>query len=90
MLEDQQHEAVRRFPKAACDVVAMVASAGGLTALSRALNGLPAEFPAAIVVVQHLDRHHRSLMVEILSKRASLRVKQAAEDAVLMMEELPS
>jgi two-component system chemotaxis response regulator CheB len=57
----------------------MASSAGGLTALSKVLADLPAEFPATIVVVQHLDPRHRSLMAEILSRRTSLQVKQAEE-----------
>src|SRR5438477_12809936 len=61
------------------DVVALAASAGGLTALSRVLAALPADFPATLVVVQHLDPRHRSLMADILSRRTPLRVKQAEE-----------
>ena len=64
---------------AAFDVVALAASAGGLTALSRVLTDLPAHFPAALLVVQHLDPHHRSLMADILGRRTALRVKQAEE-----------
>jgi two-component system chemotaxis response regulator CheB len=63
----------------AFEVVACAASAGGLRALSEVLSGLPSDFPAAVVVVQHLDPRHRSLMAEILSKRTVLRVKQAEE-----------
>ena len=66
-------------PSAAFDVVAVAASAGGLKALSDLLSALPAEFPAAVVVVQHLDPRHRSLMAEILSRRTALKVKQAEE-----------
>lgn len=66
-------------PSAAFDVVALAASAGGLTALSRVLADLPAHLPAAILVVQHLDPHHRSLMADILGRRTALRVKQAEE-----------
>lgn len=66
-------------PRRRFDVVALGASAGGLQALSKLLAQLPAEFPATIVVVQHLDPHHRSLMAEILSRRTGLRVKQAAD-----------
>lgn len=66
------------------DIVAMAASAGGLSALSQVLAGLPAEFPAAIVVVQHLDPRHRSLMADILSRRTSLRVEEAREGARLV------
>ncbi|MGH7965299.1 MAG: chemotaxis protein CheB [Candidatus Binatia bacterium] len=67
------------FPDAAFDVVALAASAGGLTALSRVLAPLPVDFPAVIVVVQHLDPRHRSLMADILSRRTTLQVKQAEE-----------
>jgi len=67
------------FPDAAFDVVAIAASAGGLTALTQILTALPEGFPAAIVIVQHLDPRHRSLMAEILTRRTSLRVKQAEE-----------
>src|SRR3954466_3448347 len=59
------------------DVVALAASAGGLNALTHVLEALPANFPAALVVVQHLDPRHRSLMADILSRRTALRVKQA-------------
>jgi len=60
-------------------IVAMAASAGGLSALGHVLSVLPADFPAAIVVVQHLDPRHRSLMAEILDKRTPLEVRQAQE-----------
>jgi two-component system chemotaxis response regulator CheB len=43
------------------------------------LAALPDGFPATLVVVQHLDPRHRSLMAEILSRRTSLRVKQAED-----------
>src|SRR5438876_3823534 len=67
------------FPDAAFDVVALASSAGGLTALSEVLACLPSDFPAALVVVQHLDPRHRSLMAEILSRRTTLHVKEAEE-----------
>lgn len=40
---------------------------------------MPADFPAAVVVVQHLDPRHRSLMAEILERRTPMRVQQAKE-----------
>jgi len=61
------------------DVVALAASAGGLNALTHVLAALPADFPAAVVVVQHLDPRHRSLMADILSRRTTLPVSQATE-----------
>jgi two-component system chemotaxis response regulator CheB len=68
-----------RFANAAFDVVALAASAGGLQALSRVLAGLPADFPAATVVVQHLDPRHRSLIADIFGRRTILKVKEAEE-----------
>ncbi|HYR37427.1 MAG TPA: chemotaxis protein CheB [Burkholderiales bacterium] len=64
-------------------MVALAASAGGLNALTRVLGELPADFAAALVVVQHLDPRHRSLMAEILAKRTALTVKQANEGDAL-------
>jgi two-component system, chemotaxis family, protein-glutamate methylesterase/glutaminase len=60
------------------EIVALAASAGGLKALSELLGALPADFPAALVVVQHLDPRHRSLMAEILARRTALAVRQAS------------
>lgn len=65
--------------RCAFDLVALAASAGGLNALSQVLAGLPGDFPATILVVQHLDPRHRSLMADILSRRTALQVKQAEE-----------
>ena len=46
----------------AVEVVAVASSAGGLKALTGLLDTLPTGFPAALLIVQHLDRRHRSLM----------------------------
>jgi two-component system, chemotaxis family, protein-glutamate methylesterase/glutaminase len=64
---------------AAFDVVAVASSAGGVVALGRVLPALPRDLPAAVVVVQHLDPRHRSLMAEILSRRAAMPVVQAEQ-----------
>jgi two-component system chemotaxis response regulator CheB len=63
---------------AAFDIVAMCASAGGFNALRAVLSDLPQDFPAALVVVQHLDPRHRSIMAELLGRKAAVEVKQAA------------
>ncbi len=60
-------------------MVALASSAGGLSALIQVLAGLPANFPSPVVVVQHLDPHHPSLMADILSRRTPLKVKQAED-----------
>jgi two-component system, chemotaxis family, protein-glutamate methylesterase/glutaminase len=70
--------------RGAFDVVAFASSAGGLQALSHVLAAIPSEFPASIVVVQHLAPRHRSLMADILSRRTPLPVKQAQEGDALV------
>lgn len=57
--------------------VGLVASAGGLDALARVLAPLPKEFPAAIVVVLHLQPDRLSLLAPILSNQTRLKVRQA-------------
>jgi two-component system chemotaxis response regulator CheB len=69
----------RPFDHAAYDVVALASSAGGIAALGRVLGSLPEKFPAAIVVVQHLDPRHRSLMADVLRRRTTLSVVQAED-----------
>jgi two-component system chemotaxis response regulator CheB len=64
-------------------VVALVASAGGLEALSEVLAALPAALPAAVLVLQHLESGRRSQLAEILDQRTPLRVRTAREGDVL-------
>ncbi len=67
------------FTNAAFDIVAIAASAGGLTAIVKVLSTLKAEFPAAIAIVQHLAPEYPSFMAEILGRRTDITVKQAQE-----------
>lgn len=60
-------------------MVAVACSAGGLDALSAVLGGLPAGFPAVILVVQHVAPDHRNALADILGRRTALPVKQAEE-----------
>ncbi|BAZ40065.1 CheB methylesterase [Calothrix sp. NIES-4101] len=64
-------------------IIAIAASAGGLKALSQLLSALPANFAVPVVIVQHLDRKHRSLMADILSRRTKLQVKQAQQGELM-------
>jgi two-component system chemotaxis response regulator CheB len=63
------------FPGAEFDVVVLAASAGGLRAISAVLMNLPASFPAALLVVQHMAPHHHSLLAAILGRRTALHVE---------------
>jgi two-component system chemotaxis response regulator CheB len=63
----------------AFEIVALASSAGGLNALVQVLSALPAGFPVAIVLVQHVDPRHHSYLAEILGRRTFLRVQPAAD-----------
>ena len=63
----------------AFEIVALAASAGGLKALTDVLAALGTDFPAPLVVVQHLDPRHRSLMADILGKRTLIPVTEARD-----------
>jgi len=58
-------------------IIVLTASAGGLKAISQILSNLPQDFPAPIVIVQHISPRHPSMMAEILGRRTLLQVKQA-------------
>ncbi|WP_282776202.1 MULTISPECIES: chemotaxis protein CheB [unclassified Nocardia] len=62
------------------DIVAVASSAGGITALSKVLGGLGADFPLPVLVVQHLDPRHETVIADVLSRRAQLPVRLAEPD----------
>lgn len=82
-LEVGQHRILSYFPNIAFNVVALVASAGGIEALKTILSALPGNFPAAIVVVQHLNPNVPSHLAQILSKHTALQVKSAVNGDIL-------
>ncbi|MBD2040973.1 chemotaxis protein CheB [Microcoleus sp. FACHB-672] len=67
------------FPAADFFLIAIGASQGGLKAVSEILSVLPADFPAAITIVQHLSADYPNYMAEILTRRTALRVKPAED-----------
>ena len=64
-------------------LVVIGSSAGGIEALSRVVASLPADFPAPIVIAQHLDPRRPSHLHEILARRATLPVRVVEEREVL-------
>jgi two-component system chemotaxis response regulator CheB len=64
-------------------VIAMVASAGGLDALTRVLMPLPPDLRASVLVLQHASPDHVSHLAELLSIRVRLPVRTAVEGDVL-------
>ena len=61
-------------------VVGVGASAGGLEAFSELLELLPSSPGFALVLIQHLQPTHESELAEILSRKTSMPVVQAAQD----------
>jgi two-component system chemotaxis response regulator CheB len=66
-------------PYAAFDVVVIGASLGGFTALRRLLPALPGDFPAPIVIVQHLSAEFPSRFPELLAPYSRLPVQWAGD-----------
>lgn len=58
--------------KAGHDIIVIGASAGGVSALSEIVRGLPKDFPAAVFVVLHLSRYGTSAMPAILGRAGNL------------------
>ncbi|GAA1365768.1 chemotaxis protein CheB [Streptomyces beijiangensis] len=60
-------------------VLAVASSAGGIRALGVLLGALDAELPVPVLIVQHLDRRHRTFIAEVLSRRSALPVTLAGD-----------
>lgn len=63
-----------RFP-----IVGVGASAGGLEAFTRLLKFLPTDTGMALVLVQHLDAHHESVLTHLLARATSIPVQEATD-----------
>ena len=74
-----EEAAVAVQPASDFPVVGIGASAGGLEAFSAILKNLPPDTGMAFVIVQHLDPHHETLLVELLSRSTKMVVEQVRE-----------
>ncbi|HEY0607501.1 MAG TPA: chemotaxis protein CheB, partial [Herpetosiphonaceae bacterium] len=70
-------------PALPVQLVVVGASAGGIEALSTLVATLPAQFPAPIVIAQHLDPTRPSHLGAILARRAPLPVITVQDHAPL-------
>lgn len=67
----------------AAHLVVVGASAGGIDALATLVSTLPTDFPAPLVIAQHLDPARTSHLSEILAPRTTLPVRIVEDREVL-------
>jgi two-component system response regulator WspF len=60
-------------------LVVIGASAGGPSALATILGALPRDFPAAVIIVQHIDAQFAPSMATWLAEQSALTVRSARE-----------
>jgi two-component system, chemotaxis family, CheB/CheR fusion protein len=65
------------------ELVVVGSSAGGIEALSILVNSLPKDFPAPIVLAQHLDPFRPSNLEHVLERRSALPIVVAQDGARL-------
>ncbi|HSF47886.1 MAG TPA: chemotaxis protein CheB, partial [Burkholderiales bacterium] len=59
------------------DIVVIGTSAGGLDALRHLTSQLPADFPAAVFIVQHMSPHARSNLATLIGRVSALKASTA-------------
>jgi two-component system CheB/CheR fusion protein len=64
---------------AACPIVGIGASAGGLEATLKFLQAMPPDSGLGFVLIQHLDPERESFTVELLSKKTEMEVCEATD-----------
>ncbi len=71
--------AEKPVPKTANRMVAIASSSGGPRALSQIIPKLPADLPAAVLVVQHMPEEFISPLAARLNRESALEVKEAEQ-----------
>ncbi|AKO51907.1 chemotaxis protein CheY [Marinobacter psychrophilus] len=73
----------RRTPSRHYTVVAIGTSTGGPVALQNVLIGLPASFPAPLILVQHMPASFTPAFAERLNRSCQIQVRQAEDGDLL-------
>jgi two-component system, chemotaxis family, CheB/CheR fusion protein len=77
-----------RAADAGFSVVGVGASAGGLDACRKLLDGLTAPTGMAFILVQHLDPTHASMLADLLTGNTAMTVREAADGMLIEREHL--
>ena len=72
--------ALANLPK----LIAIGASTGGTAAVEKILAALPSDFPAAVVVAQHMPKEFTPVFAETLNQHTKLQVTEAYDGQLLM------
>jgi two-component system CheB/CheR fusion protein len=73
---DHNHISSKKDGDGSFPIVAIGASAGGLEAYTEFFHALSSDTGMAIVLVQHLDPTHHSLLTEIIAKTTRISVEE--------------
>lgn len=65
---------IKEHPANPFPIVAFGASAGGLEAFTSVLQQLPSDSGLSLVLVQHLDPQHSSILTELLARSTPMKV----------------
>ncbi|MAS91854.1 MAG: hypothetical protein CMO55_01560 [Verrucomicrobiales bacterium] len=80
ILESQENRSADEPSASPVRYVGIGASAGGLEALERFVERIPAESGCAFFVIQHLSPDYESRMDDLLGRKTGLKIKQAASE----------
>ena len=62
-----------------CKAIVIGVSAGGMLALRKIIPVLSADFPAPVIIVQHMHPYSDNFMIHDLDRKSTLNVRQAEE-----------
>jgi len=81
--EEKKEKGLRENPAPVRNVLAIGASTGGPRALEKLIGSLPAEIPAAVLIVQHMPPGFTASLSKRLDEKSALRVKEAQEGDIV-------
>jgi two-component system chemotaxis response regulator CheB len=70
--------------KHAPDIIAIGSSTGGPAALQLILTSLPAKFPSAILISQHMPKGFTKSLADRLNRLSAIIIKEARDDEIIM------